>query len=62
MRDNETVTGGAVRVSNGSLDHGHDVWVIRLQEIGWKGGVSLVMCFIDLHKSCDAIDRTLQWR
>ena len=33
--------------------------VRRLQEIGWKVGVSLFMCFIDLQKAYDTIDRTL---
>ena len=33
--------------------------VRRLQEIGRKGGVYLFMCFIDLQKSYDTVDRTL---
>ena len=36
--------------------------VRRLQEIGWKGGASLFMCFIDLQKAHDAVDRTLLWQ
>ena len=33
--------------------------VCRLQEIGRKAGVSLFMCFIDLQKAYDTVDRTL---
>ena len=33
--------------------------VRRLQEIGRKAGVSLFMCFIDLQKAYDTVDRTL---
>ena len=35
------------------------VVVRRLQEIGRKAGVSLFMCFIDLQKAYDTVDRTL---
>ena len=35
--------------------------VRRLQEVGRKARVSLVMCFIDL-KSYDTVDRTLLWQ
>ena len=33
--------------------------VRRLQEIGWKAGVSLFMCCIDLQKAYDTVDRIL---
>ena len=49
-----------MRVSTGSLDHGHDV--CGSQEIGRKAGVSLFMCFIDLQKAYDTIDHTLLWQ
>ena len=31
----------------------------KVQEIGRKAGVSLLMCFIDLQKAYDTVDRTL---
>ena len=36
--------------------------VRRLQKIGRKAGVSLFMCFIDLQKTYDTIDRALLWQ
>ena len=36
--------------------------VRRLHEFGRKAGVSLFMCFIDLQKVYDTVDRTLLWQ
>ena len=36
--------------------------VRRLQKIGRKTRVSLHMCFIDLQKAYDTVDRTLLWQ
>ena len=36
--------------------------VRRLQEVGRKAGVSLHMCFMDLQKAYDTVDRTLLWQ
>ena len=36
--------------------------VRRLQYIGRKAGVSLFMCFVDLQKRYDTVDRTLSWQ
>ena len=36
--------------------------VRKLQEVGRKAGVSLHMCFIDLQKAYDTVDRTLLWQ
>ena len=34
----------------------------RLQEVGRKAGVSLHMCFVDIQKAYDTVDRTLLWQ
>ena len=36
--------------------------VSRLQEVGRKAGVYLVIRFIDLQKAYDTVDRTLLWQ
>ena len=36
--------------------------VRRLQEVGRKAGVFLFMCFIDIQKAYDTVDRTLLWQ
>ena len=36
--------------------------VRRLQEVGRKAAVSLHMCFVDLQKAYDTVDRTLLWQ
>ena len=36
--------------------------VRRPQGVGWKAGVSLHMCFVDLQKAYDTVDRTLLWQ
>ena len=36
--------------------------VRRLQEIGWKPGVYLFMCFVGLQTAYDTVDRTLLWQ
>ena len=36
--------------------------VRRLQEVERKAGLSLLMCFIDLQKVYDTVDRTLLWQ
>ena len=36
--------------------------VHRLQEVGRKAGGTLFICFIDLQKDYDIVDRTLLWQ
>ena len=33
----------------------------RLQELAWKKRIPLYVCFVDLTKAYDSIDRTLLW-
>ena len=50
-------------VSTGSLDHGHYVCGLQVQqEIGRKAGVSPIHCFIVFQKTYDTIDRPLLWQ
>ena len=35
--------------------------VRRLQELAWKKDTPLHLCFADLAKACDSVDRTLLW-
>ena len=48
-----------MRVSTVSLDHGHDLCGAQAAENWAKGRVPLFMCFIDLQKAYDTVDRTL---
>ena len=36
--------------------------VRRLEELGQKARVPLLLCYIDLQKAYDSVDRTLQWQ
>ena len=36
--------------------------VYRLQEVSRKAEVSIFVCFIDLQKAHDTVDRTLRWQ
>ena len=51
-----------MRVSTGSLDHGHGVCSAQAAGTWGKAGVSLFMCFIDLQKAYDTADRTILWQ
>ena len=51
-----------MRVSTGSLATDMMFVIRRLQQVGRKAGVSLHMCFIDLQKAYDTVDRTLLWQ
>ena len=46
-----------MRVSTESLDHGYDVCGVQAAG-NWAGGrMSLFMCFIDLQKAHDTVDK-----
>ncbi|CAB1097412.1 unnamed protein product [Ectocarpus sp. CCAP 1310/34] len=36
--------------------------VRRLQELGWRKKIPLYMCFVDLNKAYDSVDREMLWK
>ena len=44
-----------------SFYHRYDVVISRPQDLAWKKQIPLYVCFIDLTKAYDSVDRTLFW-
>ena len=51
-----------MRALTGSLDHGHDDCGSQAAGNWAEGRVSLLLCFIDLQRAYDTVDRTLLWK
>ena len=51
-----------MRILTGSLDHGHDVCGSQAAGSWAEGRSVLHMCFVDLQKAYDTVDRTLLWQ
>ena len=51
-----------MRVPHATLDDGYMFAARNLEELGRKARVPLFLCFIDLQKVYDSVDRTLLWQ